>query len=257
MSNTVVFISGTFIANNCWDEWKTYFKNHGYNCVAPAWPHKAASAEVLRNRHPDTAIASNTLTKLTNHFAGIIKALPEKPILIGHSIGGLIVQFLLYRGLCTAAVAIHSFPPAGIHSIRFSFQKIWWNVIGFFTSVQTSYMISFKQWKHIMANGMPCAEQKESFYKYAIPESKRVIRDAFKCRSSVNFKTDHPPLLFVSGGQDRIIPASLNYTNYKKYSSTNSITNYMDFKDSNHLVFNPPGLANEAEFVLSWLQKLK
>jgi pimeloyl-ACP methyl ester carboxylesterase len=68
-------------------------------CVAPAWPNKNASPEELRNRPANDPIASNTLTSLKDHFASIIKALPAKPILIGHSLGGLIVQLLLQTGI--------------------------------------------------------------------------------------------------------------------------------------------------------------
>jgi len=38
-SRSVVFITGTFIGNNCWDYWKSYFENEGYKCMAPTWPY--------------------------------------------------------------------------------------------------------------------------------------------------------------------------------------------------------------------------
>ena len=95
MANTpaksVVFITGTFISNNCWDEWKSYFETKGYTCIIPAWPFKDASSEELRNRPAIDGIASNTLTSLTDYFVSIVNELPEKPILIGHSLGGLVV----------------------------------------------------------------------------------------------------------------------------------------------------------------------
>ena len=99
LSKSVVFITGTFISNNCWDEWKSYFETKGYTCIAPAWPFKNASSEELRNRPAIDAIASNTVTSLTDHFASLINDLPEKPILIGHSLGGLVVQLLLQHEL--------------------------------------------------------------------------------------------------------------------------------------------------------------
>src|SRR5712664_1100928 len=153
LSGSVVFITGTFLGNNCWDEWKLYFQSKGYKCIAPAWPYKDASPEELRNRHPDAAIASNRLTALTDHFAAIISALPEKPILIGHSFGGLIVQLLLQRGLGAAGVAIHSFPPRGVSRCTFSFLKAWWEAMGLFSSGRKTYQVSFRKWKDGIANG--------------------------------------------------------------------------------------------------------
>jgi len=113
LPKSIVFITGTFIGHNCWDEWKLFFESKGYNCIAPAWPFKDAPPEELRNRHPDLAIASNRLASVTDYFADAIRVFPQKPIMIGHSIGGLIVQLLLQRRLGAAGVAIHSFPPAG------------------------------------------------------------------------------------------------------------------------------------------------
>ena len=118
LSKSIVLITGAFIGNNCWEEWKPYFESKEYKCISPAWPYKAATPEELRNRHPDHDIASNRLIGLTNHFAAIINTLPEKPILIGHALGGLIVQLLLHRGLGSAGVALHSFPPFGICSLN-------------------------------------------------------------------------------------------------------------------------------------------
>lgn len=254
---SVAFITGTFIGHNCWNEWKLYFESKGYKCTAPAWPHKNASPEELRNGHPDHDIASNRLNELTDYFAAIVKKLPGEPIIIGHSLGGLIVQLLLQRGLGSAGVAVHSFPPAGINTFKFSFLKAVWEAMSFFTSVRITYMVPFRKWKQSFANGMSCKLQKELYYKYAIPESKGIIRDAFKCTAKINFRGPHAPLLFTSGSGDRIIPATLNYINYKRYKTGSSITGYKNFKDHGHLVFDPPALMEEAEFILDWLQTTK
>ena len=65
-------------------------------------------------------------------------------------------------------------------------------------------MMPFIKWKYTIANGMDCEQQKELFYKYAIPESKLIIRDAFKCRTKIDFKKPHAPLLFLAGADDKI-----------------------------------------------------
>lgn len=251
-----MFITGTFIGNNCWDEWTSYFESKGYHCITPSWPHKDAGTEELRNRHPDAAIASNRLTGLTDYFAAIVKALPAKPILIGHSLGGLVVQLLLQRGLGTAGVAVHSFPPRGVCTSRVSFLKAVWSAISFASSVQLSYMISFRKWKRAITNGLTCKQQKQLFYNYAIPESKLIVRDVFRSAAKIDFGKPHAPLLFTSGGKDKMVPSSLNYDNYNKYKTTDFITDYREFKDHNHLVFDQPSCGAEADFILYWLQGL-
>jgi len=254
LSKSIVFIAGTFISNDCWDEWKLYFETKEYNCIAPCWPYKDDSSEELRNKHPNSEIASTRLDELIDYFAIIANTFEEKPILIGHSMGGLIVQTLLQQGLGTAGEAIHSFPPSGARTFEFSFLKSWWQATGFFTSVRKSYMLSFKKWANTVANGLTCEEQKQFYYKYAIPESKIIVRDAFRSGAKVNFKNQHAPLLLTSGSKDKIISATLNYNNYKKYEPGTSITNYKELKNHNHLVFDGAALKEEAEFIFSWLQ---
>ncbi len=257
LAKSVVFITGTFIGNNCWDEWKLYFESKGYTCLSPAWPYKNASPEELRNRHPDIPIASNTLATLIDFFSSLINSLPERPILIGHGLGGLVVQLILQRELGAAGVAIHSFPPLCSGISKLLFLKAVWKAMGLFTSARETYMISFRKWRRSMANGMSCKDQKELFYKYAIPESKLVTRDVFKTVAQINFKKPHVPLLFISGSSDRIISASMNFNNYKKYTMRNSIAGYKNFKDHNHLVFGHPVWKEEADYILHWLQALK
>jgi pimeloyl-ACP methyl ester carboxylesterase len=256
LPRSILFITGTFLSHNCWDEWKLYFESKGYKCLAPAWPYKNASTEDLRNWDSGSAIALNGLAALTDHFAAIVKNLPEKPIIIGHSLGGLIVQLLLQRGLGTAGVAIHSFPPRGLGAFRFSFLKTWWETMGFFTSTQKTYLMPFKKWKYAVANEMTDEQQRQLYYQYVLPESKQIIRDAFKRMAKINFSNPHAPLLLTSGSQDKIIPSSLNYYNYLKYKTGKSITDYKDFKDRNHLVFGHPAWTEDADFILYWLQGL-
>jgi pimeloyl-ACP methyl ester carboxylesterase len=258
MQNTVprsvVFINGAFISNNCWDEWILFFEKEGYTCIAPPWPYKNASPEELRNRPPDDPIAMNTIASLASYYAGIVRILPQKPILIGHSAGGLVVQLLLQQGLGVAGVAIHSFPPRGVSRFRCSFLRALWKSMTLFTSSHETYLIPFIKWKSTIANGMTCEEQKKSYYRYAVPESKRIIRDVFKCSDKIDFKKPHVPLLLTSGGADKLVPASLNKRNYTKYASEVSITDYKEFKDHSHLVFDNSTWKNEAEFILNWLQ---
>jgi len=257
LPKSIVFITGAFISSNCWDDWKPYFANEGYKCIAPPWPFKDAPAEELRNRPAKDPIASNTLGSLVDHFSSVITSLPEKPILIGHSLGGLIVQLLLQLDLGIAGVAIHSFPPQGVNRFWLSFLKILWEAMVLFSSAEETYLMPFSKWRLAIANGMDYEQQKALYYLYAVPESKRIIREALKCVARIDFNRPHAPLLITSGGSDKLIPPSLNYNNYKKYSNGNGVTEYIEFKAHTHLVFGVPTWKEEANCVLHWLQELK
>jgi pimeloyl-ACP methyl ester carboxylesterase len=255
-SKTIVFITGAFVSSDCWNEWKTYFEQQGYNTLAPAWPHKDAPACTLRQRHPDTEVASQRLANLANYYENIVRELPEKPILIGHSMGGLITQLLLQKDLAVAGIAIHSLQPQGIFTFKFSFYKAGWPALGFFTNAAKTYLMSFPEWQYAFTNGMPYEQQKEAYYKLLVPESKLVVRDATTSAAKIDFTRPHAPLLFLSGSADKFIPASLNYSNYKKYSDSASVTDYKEFPGRNHFVLGQPGWQQNADFILNWIKNI-
>lgn len=253
---TILFITGAFVSSSCWDEWVLYFESKGYRTLAPAWPHKNASAGELRNGQPNELIASNRLASLTEYYEDIIKQLPEKPVLIGHSIGGLIAQILINRNLATAGVAIHSLAPLGIFTFKFSFYKAGWGPLGFFTPAGKSFLMSFRQWQYAFTNGMSTEEQAEGYYSLLTPESKKLVRDGISKAAKVDFRKPHVPLLFLSGDEDNFIPASLNFSNYKKYTDAGSLTDYKEFSGRNHFVLGQSTWKEEADYILDWLNGL-
>ncbi|MDT3428297.1 pimeloyl-ACP methyl ester carboxylesterase [Paenibacillus forsythiae] len=68
-----------------------YFKARGFEVLAPVWPSHDQSVPELRNR-PESGLGKIGLDDLTEYYAGIIKELPEKPVIIGHSFGGLLLM---------------------------------------------------------------------------------------------------------------------------------------------------------------------
>lgn len=256
-TKNIVFVTGAFVHNNCWDEWRTWFENKGYTTIAPPWPFKeAANAAELRNRQPyDTDLAALTLSELVDHYANIVKSFPEKPIVIGHSLGGLITQIIVNRGLAAAGVAIHSVPPQGVFPYEFSFLKAGWRALGLFTSLKKTYLMSFKTWQYAFVNEMPLDQQKEAYEKSTIPESKTVARGGLTSAARVDFKKPHAPLLLTSGSLDTIIPAHLNNRNFKKYQKNGSVLEYKEFEGRNHYVLDQPGWEGDAEYILNWLEQ--
>ncbi|MEZ4963507.1 MAG: alpha/beta hydrolase [Saprospiraceae bacterium] len=253
-SKTVIFIHGAFVSYKGWDHWKDYFESKCYNTFAPPWPYKEAAPDVLRSQHPNSPIATLRLVQLLNHYETIIKKMPEKPILIGHSYGGLLTQLLVNRGMAAAGICIHPVPPQGVIPYEFSFLKAGWRSLGLFTSTKKDYLMSFKTWQYAFTNGMSLAEQKESYEMSVVPESKLLSRDGLSAAAKVDFKKPHPPLLFMAGTGDHIIPSTLTYRIFKKYSRyKDSVTEYKEFKGKNHYVTGLPSWKENANYILNWI----
>ncbi|MHA3789704.1 alpha/beta hydrolase [Flavobacterium hauense] len=252
----VIFITGAFVSHACWNNWIEYFDEHGYEAIAPPWPFKDGVARVLRDRQPyDSGLASLTLKEVIDHYVAIVRQMDEKPIIIGHSLGGLIAQILINRELGVAGAAIHPIPPQGILPYEFKFLRSTWGVLGLFTSLKKTYMMSFKEFQRAFVNSMALDKQLVDYDKYAIPESKRVARGGLTSMAAVDFNKEHPPLLITSGGIDNLIPVHLIKRNFRRYKQNNSITDYREFPLSNHSVLTQPeSWKLEADFVLDWLK---
>jgi len=250
-----VFITGAFVSNSCWDEWRTYFEDKGYSTTAPPWPHKDASVAELRSRHPhhDKALALLTLKELKDHYVNVINSQPEKPIVIGHSYGGMLTQLMVNNDHAAAGVAVHSVPPKGVFPYEFSFLKAGWKALGIFTSTEETYMMSFEDWQYAFVNGMPLEAQQAAYDTYTIPESKTISRDALSDEAKIDFKKDHVPLLLTAGDTDHIIPAHLNHRNFNAYDNKDSVVDYKVFVNRNHFVLGQPTWKEDADYIYDWL----
>lgn len=255
-SRSILFVTGAFVSNKCWDDWKTFFESKGYTTIAPAWPQKDGPPDVLRSQHPHSPIAKLRLKDVIDSYASAVKQLPEKPIIIGHSLGGLMTQVLVNRGLSAAGVAIHPVPPQFVIPYEISFYKACLPALGFFTPAKEDYLMTFKQWQYAFTNGMPENVQQAEYDKFVIPESKLAARDGLSSVVRIDFSKPHAPLLIVSGTADTIIPASLNKRNFKRYKQNNgSVTEYLEVKDRNHHVLGLPTWQEDAQQILDWIEK--
>ena len=252
----IVFITGAVVTTRCWDDWKMFFESEGYACFAPAWPHKDALAADLRRQHAHSPIAQNGLPEVLKVYTDFIAQLPAKPIVIGHSYGGLLVQLLLQQGAVAAGVAIESAPPRGVMVWNWSLFRSVLPMLGLFSSLKTTFLPTFAQWQYAIANGLPLADQQSSYENLAAPESKKLIRQALSRHARVDFRRPHAPLLFLAGGDDRIMPAALNRANYRRYRHASSITNYQELPGRSHAMLGQPTWREDAAWVLRWLAAL-
>jgi pimeloyl-ACP methyl ester carboxylesterase len=190
-----------------------------------------------------------------HQYAKIIAVLDDKPILVGHSMGGLVVQILLQRGLGAAGIAIDSAPPKGVISLRWSFLRSNWPVINPFAHKDQPYMMPLDGFRYAFAHTLSDAELRAAYDSQVVPESRRVGNGPTTAVARIDFKAQHAPLLFIAGGADRIIPASLNYDNYKKYAASPSLTEFHEFPGRTHYTLAQANWEEVADFAIDWARK--
>lgn len=261
-NKTVVFIHGMYMTPKSWIPWKEKFEKEGYKVYTPGWPLHEVSPEERRAKHPDPALAKLTLEDVLEHyrkFLGDLKG--EKPILVGHSMGGLISQLLLAEGRASAAIAIDSGPPKGVVSqataLRhgFSFVRAAWPLISPFAKDDEPIEMTPEKFARIFTNGMSEADQKTAFDEQAGPESRRVGKGALTDTALLPVVTARGPLLLIAGETDRIIPPSVTRLNYEAYDEKIGYTEYKEFPGRPHYIVGSPGWTEVADFILQWIAK--
>lgn len=253
---TIVFVHGMYMTPLCWEGWVDRFQSKGYACLAPAWPGREAPVAALRLTHPDPKLGALTLRSVIAGITSVIQALPVKPIVIGHSMGGLVTQILAARGLAAAAIAIDSAPPQGVFSAEWSFIKANLPHINPFARQDVPIEMTFERFQYAFVNGMSLAEQRAAFERYVVPESRRVPAESLTGAAHVDFKRPGPPLLLVAGESDHIIPASLTRANYRRYKRADSRTDLLSFAGRNHFLLGQPGWEEVADAIVGWLGSL-
>ncbi len=251
---TVLFIHGLYMTPLCWEDWVKRFEARGYRCLAPAYPGRDRSIQALQT--PDAALGTLTLSEIVEQLAGQIKTLDERPVLIGHSMGALITQLLLNRGLASAAIAIDSAPPTGVFTTRFSFLKANWGHITPFANQDSPVFMTFERFQYAFVNDMPVTEQCAAFERYVVPESRHIPRESL-LGANIDFKKPHAPLLMIAGGNDHIIPAILNQTNYQRYKDGSSVTEFKEFPGRNHFILGQKGWEEVADYCMEWIARQK
>lgn len=105
-----------------WDGWIKFYEAKGYKCYAPPYPyHEGRPADLRTNLNPN--LGKLTFGQVIESLSAFIDKLSEKPVLIGHSMGGLAVQKLVEMDKGIMGICIDSAPPKGIFTFKWSFLK--------------------------------------------------------------------------------------------------------------------------------------
>ena len=148
--DTIVLVHGLWVTPRSWEDWITYYQDKGYRVIAPAYPGFEVEVESLREN--SDVIADLTVPATVDHLAGIIRALPSPPIIMGHSFGGVLTQLLVDRGLGAAAVAINSAPTEGVRTQPLSQVKSLFPILKRFSNRHKAAGFTPKEWHYAFTN---------------------------------------------------------------------------------------------------------
>ena len=259
----VVLVHGAWFHRSSWESWTERFTAHGYAVHVPGWPGESASAAEGR-RAPDPRRAVG-LEALVGHYELLVRALDSPPVLIGHGLGGLIVQHLFSIGLGRAAVVLAPMPGDGIKlsPARAGFRSI---APTGSSDLQGFVPLPRSQFRHTFANTVGEDEATQLFERHVVPAPQRLLADLGFGGNAGHDESPAPvrvvvdtvtsergPLLLISGQEDRVIPDAVTRTAYKAYGDSAAVTDLKQFADRGHSLVMDSGWREVADYVLVWL----
>jgi non-heme chloroperoxidase len=211
----VVFVHGLWLHPRSWDPWIDLFASEGYDATAPSWPGVAAT--VGETRANPERVAGYGIGAVVEHYAGIIAGLPSKPVVIGHSFGGLVALRLLGQGLAAAAVAIDAAPGRGVLYLPPSALRVALVALRSPANRRRAVSLSRGQFRYGFGNAITEEESDALFDRWTIPSPGRPLFEAAVANLSPRSPTrveiggaGRGPLLLVAGGRDRTVPPTIS-----------------------------------------------
>lgn len=253
----VMFIHGLWLAASSWDPWRDRFAAAGFPTLAPTWPGEAPTVPDTRAHAEDQAGIG--IDEVTAHFAEAIAPLGRKPIIVGHSFGGLIAQKLLAADVAAAAVAIDPAQIQGVKTIPLAQLRSSFPVLGNPANAKRSVTLTPDAFAHGFGNALDRSESDSLYDHWSIPSPGRPLFQAAFANllpgspAHVDTHVERGPLLILGGGRDRTVPESVSRSAFHRYHRARTDNDYVVFPDRGHSLTVDHGWPEVADTVIEWL----
>jgi pimeloyl-ACP methyl ester carboxylesterase len=256
----VIFIHGLWLHASSWQPWAGLFAGEGYQPLMPGWPGDCDT--VAETRDNPESVADYGVDDVVNHYAAIIATLPAKPVLIGHSFGGMIAQKLLAQELAGAAVAIDAAQIKGVLPLPLSALRSTLPVFKNPANKHKAVSLTPEQFRYAFGNALSEEESDALCRRWAIPAPGRPLFEAasanFNPHASTKVDTHNSsrgPLLLISGGKDHTVPESVVRATLAQYRHSEAVTDIIDFPGRGHSLIIDSGWKEVATTSLDWLRR--
>jgi pimeloyl-ACP methyl ester carboxylesterase len=254
MTETIFMIHGMWGGPYLWENYKSFFEKEGYHCVTST----LRFHDMDPNEAPDPRLGTTSLLDYAADLEQEIRQLGEKPIVVGHSMGGLLAQILGSRGLAKALVLLTPASPAGILALKPSVIKSFWSVQKSWGFWKKPMRQTFEEAAYSMMHLLSPAEQKAAYDKFVYESGRAAYEIGYwlldsRKASSVDESKVTCPVLVIAGSLDRITPASVVRKVAQKYKA---VSLYKEFENHTHWVLGEPGWQEVAEYARDWLKQV-
>ena len=256
-----VFVHGLWLLPSSWDRWAEVFDAAGYAALAPGWPDDPETVAEA-NANPDT-FANKTVGDVADHFAEVIGKLDRKPVVIGHSFGGLLAQILAGRGLSTATVAIDPAPFRGVLPLPVSALRSASPVLTNPVNRHRAVPLTYEQFRYAFANAVDEDEARQLYDAFAVPAPGAPLFQTATANLNpwTEVKVDHKnpergPLLIISGEKDHTVPWAIANASFKKQKKNKeAVTEIVEMSGRGHALTIDSGWREVADTALEFVRR--
>lgn len=219
----VLLIHGTWGHGGEWDDFGAALTERGYTVHAPSLPHHGRPGEI------DIWAAAQRVTRLglrdyVDAMVELVRRMDTPPLIVGHSLGGLIAQLVAARVEHRGLVLLAPAPPAGVFSLYPTEIMLWGRYLPQILAARPMYPVSRRVWDAYIGNTTSAVDN-DRFVRDHCAESGRVYRQMVfwmfdPSRSSrVDFASVTGPVLALVGSEDRCVVPAMVAGTARRYGS--------------------------------------
>jgi pimeloyl-ACP methyl ester carboxylesterase len=257
----VVFIHGLWVLASSWDRWADFFNEAGYAPLTPDWPDDPDTVEQAR-ANPEV-LAGKTLGQAADHTVDVIDALERKPVLIGHSTGGLLAEMLAGRGLSAVTVAIDPGVFRGVLPLPYSTLKVLAPILVNPLNRGRAITLSFDQFRYGWTNAIESEDEAKRLYDefhvaapgVALFQMANANLNPWTEAKADTKNPDRGPLLIIDGEKDHTVPWAIANAAYKRQKRNPGVTEITKIPNRGHALTIDDGWREVAQTALDFVKR--
>jgi pimeloyl-ACP methyl ester carboxylesterase len=256
----VVFVHGLWLLPSSWDRWAAFFEEAGLVALTPGWPDDPETVEEAKE-HPEV-FAGKGIEQIADHHEELIRRLDRKPVVIGHSFGGLLTEILAGRGLAAASVAISPAPSRGVLPLPLSALRVASIALRNPANWNRAVPLSYEQFRYGFANVVDDDEAKRLYESYSVAGPGKPLFQAAAANLNPwseakvdNRNPERGPMLIVSADDDHTVPWAVAEAAYKRQSHNPGVTEIVKLEGRGHALTIDHGWQEVAEAALAFVRR--
>lgn len=253
MTQDVLLIHGTWGHGREWDEFGAELQQRGYRVHAPNYPQHGRPKDI------DIWGSAERVTKLglldyVAALSDLAASMETPPIIVGHSVGGLLAQLVAARVPHRGVVLLAPAPAAGIFAFYPTQVFLWGSFVPTWILGRPMYPVAKKRWDKYVCNTVG-QEFSDEFYGNLCVESGRAYREMVfwpfdRRRSSrVDFEKIDGHVLVVAGSEDKCCTPAMCTATASRYRGR---AEYVEIAGSDHMMIGGPYIGATLKIFDDW-----